>query len=319
MKPRLLVIVLALLAVACTKPKEKAEISLNLGYEVNGKPLVTDTLYYENEAGNQFLITEIQWFLSNIELQNVAGDWIMLHQPGLADTLDISRVYYIDTDIPESQTLHSSPVEVGHYTAIRFTFGLDESDNQTGLFTDPPESEMFWPDMLGGGYHYMKLNGKYLDSEGRLAPMAIHLGIGQNEDCTEFYQNYFIVELPVDFTVKANTENQLDLTMVIDNWFRNPHTIDFDEFGSHIMQNQTAQRLLSGNGKDVFKIGKTTDNENNTIMEKDNKLAEKFKNVMRKATPKPHFWSWKSVKERFQNPTAASRHCEERSNPNLKI
>ena len=301
MKPRLLVIVLALLAVACTKPKEKAEISLNLGYEVNGKPLVTDTLYYENEAGNQFLITEIQWFLSNIELQNVAGDWIMLHQPGLADTLDISRVYYIDTDIPESQTLHSSPVEVGHYTAIRFTFGLDEIDNQTGLFTDPPESEMFWPDMLGGGYHYMKLNGKYLDSEGRLAPMAIHLGIGQNEDCTEFYQNYFIVELPVDFTVKANTENQLDLTMVIDNWFRNPHTIDFNEFGSHIMQNQTAQRLLSGNGKDVCKIGKPTDNENKTIMEKDNKLAEKFKNVMQKAAPKPHFWSWESVKERIGN------------------
>ena len=194
MKPRLLVIVLALLLAACTKPNEKAEIYLNLGYEVNGKSLVTDTLCYENEAGNQFLITEIQWFLSNIELKNEAGDWMMLHQPSLADTLDISRIYYIDTDIPESQTLHSSPVKVGHYTAIRFTFGLDESDNQTGLFTDPPESEMFWPDMLGGGYHYMKLNGKYLNSEGRLAPMAIHLGIGQNEDCTEFYQNYFIVE-----------------------------------------------------------------------------------------------------------------------------
>ena len=301
MKPRQLVIVLALLAATCTKPNEKAEINLNIGYEVNGKPLVTDTLCYENEAGNQFLITEIQWFLSNIELRNEAGEWLMLHQPDLSDTLDISRVFYIDTDIPGSQTLHSCPIEVGHYTAIRFTFGLDEIDNYTGLFSDPPESEMFWPDMLGGGYHYMKLNGKYLNTEGRLAPLAIHLGIGQNEDFTEFYQNYFIVELPVDFNVKANTENRLDLTMVIDNWFRNPHTIDFDEFGSHIMQNQTAQRLLSGNGKDVFRIGKTTDNENNTDMKKDNKLAEKFKNVMQKAAPKPHFWSWESVKERMEN------------------
>lgn len=301
MKPRHLVIVLALLAVACTKPKEKAEIYLNLGYEINGKPLITDTLYYENEAGNLFLITEIQWFLSNIELKNEAGDWIMLHQPSLSDTLDISRVFYIDTDIPESQTLHSNPVKVGHYTTIRFTFGLDETDNYTGLFNDPPESEMFWPDMLGGGYHYMKLNGKYLNAEGHLAPLAIHLGIGQNEDCTEFYQNYFIMELPIDFIVKANSENQLDLTMVIDNWFRNPHTIDFNEFGSHIMQNQTAQRLLNGNGKDVFRTGKPTDNESNTIMEKDNKLAEKFKNVMQKATPKPHFWSWESVKERMQD------------------
>ncbi len=319
MKPRLLVILFALLAVACTKPNETAEIDLNIGYEVNGKALVTDTLCYVNEAGNQFLITEIQWFLSNIELKNEAGNWTMLHQRSLSDTLDISRVFYIDTNIPESQTLHAEPLPVGHYTALRFTFGLDETDNRTGLFNDPPESEMFWPDVLGGGYHYMKLNGKYANEEGRLTPMAIHLGIGQNEDCTEFYQNYFIVELPIDFNVVTNSENQLELTMVIDNWFRNPNTIDFNELGSHIMQNQTAQRLLQNNGKDVFKIGKPIDNENKTIMEKDNKLAEKFKNVMQKAAPKPHFWSWESVKERFQNPTAASRHCEERSNPNLKI
>ena len=147
----------------------------------------------------------------------------------------------------------------------------------------------------------MKLNGKYLDSEDHLAPRAIHLGIGQNEDCTEFYQNYFIVELPIKFTAKANTKNQLDLTMVIDNWFRNPHTIDFNEFGSHIMQNQAAQRFLKDNGKDVFRIGMPTDNENNTNMEKDNSFAEKFNNVMQKAAPKPHFWSWESVKERIEN------------------
>ena len=301
MKSKISVIVLALLSVACTKRNENAEIDLNIEYEINGKPLMTDSLCYKNEAGNHFLLTEIQWFLSNIELKNETGGWTMLHQRSLSDTLDISRVFYIDTNIPESQTLHAEPLPIGHYTAIRFTFGLDETDNRTGLFNDPPESEMFWPDVLGGGYHYMKLNGKYINDEGRLAPLAIHLGIGQNEDCTEFYQNFFIVELPIDFEVTANAKNQLDLTMVIDNWFRNPHTIDFNEFGSHIMQNQTAQRLLNGNGKDVFRIGKPTENKNNTDMEKDNKLAEKFKNAMQKAAPKPHFWSWESVKERMQD------------------
>ena len=300
MKSKIPVIVLALLSVACTKRNEKDGIDIRIGYEINGKPLVTDSLCYKNEAGNHFLITEIQWFLSNIELRNEAGDWTMLHQANLPDTLDISRVYYIDTDIPESQTLHTCPVRIGHYTAIRFTFGLDDYYNYTGLFSDPPESEMFWPDNLGGGYHYMKLNGKYVNGEGRLAPLAIHLGIGQNEDCTEFYQNYFIVELPIDFDVNANTKNQLDLTMVIDNWFRNPHNIDFNEFGSHIMQNQAAQRLLNGNGKDVFKIGKPNDNENNIKMKKEARLVEKFNEVMHHATPKPHFWSWENVRQTFE-------------------
>ena len=291
------------MAVACTKQGERAYVDLNIGYEINGEPLVTDTLCYVNEAGNPFLVTEIQWFLSDIQLLDQDGEWHLLRQRDAMDSIAelTEHIYYIDTDISESQTLRGKKIPVGHYTRLRFTFGLDETDNQTGLFSDPPESDMFWPDMLGGGYHYMKLNGKYLNAEDHLAPLAIHLGIGQNEDFTQFYQNYFIVQLPIDFDVKENTDNQLDLTMVIDNWFRNPHTIDFNEFGIHIMQNQTAQRLLSGNGKDVFRIGKPTENENNTDMEKDNKLAEKFRDAIQKASPKPNFWSWESVKERFEN------------------
>lgn len=303
MKPRLLVILLALLAVACTKPKEKAEIDLCIGYEANGKTLVADTLCYVNEAGNTFLVTEIQWFLSDIQLLDQDGEWHLLRQRDAMDSIAelTEHIYYIDTDIPESQTLRGKEIPVGHYTRLRFTFGLDETDNQTGLFCDPPESEMFWPDMLGGGYHYMKLNGKYVNEDGRLAPLAIHLGIGQNEDFTQFYQNYFILELPIDFDVATNARNQLGLTMVIDNWFRNPNLYDFNVYGSHIMQNQAAQRLLNGNGKDVFRIGKPEENENDMDKKKTEQLAEILKSVMQKGSPQPHFWSWESMKERMDN------------------
>ena len=305
MKPRFLVIVLAMMAAACTKPNEKAEIDICIGYEANTKTLVTDTLCYENEAGNQFLVTEIQWFLSDIQLLDQDGDWHTLRQREAMDSISMltEHIFYIDTDIPESQTLRGKSIPTGHYSMLRYTFGLDETDNQTGLFSDPPESEMFWPDMLGGGYHYMKLNGKYVNEDGRLAPLAIHLGIGQNEDFTEFYQNYFIVELPINFDVKANTKNQLDLTMVIDNWFRTPHTIDFNEFGSHIMQNQTAQRLLNGNGKDVFKIGKPTENKDFIAMKEKESIETQLQNILQKAAPKPHFWNWENVKNRWKHYT----------------
>ena len=291
---------LAVLAVACTKRNDQAEIDLNVNYEINGNPLITDTLCYTNEAGNLFLITEIQWFLSDIQLLDQNGNWHTFKQREAMDSIaeQTEHIYYIDTDIPESQTLHGKKIPTGHYTALRFTFGLDEYDNYTGLFNDPPESDMFWPDVLGGGYHYMKLNGKFAGSPGRLQPVAIHLGIGQNEDCTEFYQNYFIVELPLDFDVKANSDNRLNLTMVIDNWFRNPHVIDFNELGSSIMQNQNAQRLLSGNGKDVFKIGKP--DNNNIKMKREARIVEKFNEVMHYATPKPHFWTWENVRQTFE-------------------
>ncbi|MBR2772987.1 MAG: hypothetical protein IKD78_13445 [Bacteroidales bacterium] len=274
--------------VSCKKPANYGDLTINIDYSVNGKALITDSLCYCNEAGNEFLITEIQWFISKMELQDERGEWISSEQ----------KIFYIDTDIPESQTLQIASIPVGRYKALRFVFGLDEEDNRTGLFTDPPESEMFWPDFLGGGYHYMKLNGKYLNAEGHLAPLAIHLGIGQNEDCTEFYQNYFIVELPIDFTIKENTVNQFDLTMVIDNWFRNPNLYDFNTFGSAIMQNQAAQQALKENGKDVFTTSTQTQ-QNPTAMKQEN-LSERFKNTMQKAAPKPHFWTWENVKERFQ-------------------
>ena len=298
-KTRLIIILLAAMAlVSCKKPASYGGLRVNIGYSVNGKALITDSLCYRNEAGNEFLITEIQWFISKIELQDEHGEWVTLEP----------LFFYIDTNIPESQTLEIASIPVGKYKTLRFIFGLDEEDNRTGLFTDPPESEMFWPDLLGGGYHYMKLNGKFLDVEGRLTPLAIHLGIGQNEDHSQFYQNYFTVELPIDFSITETSENQLDLTMIIDNWFRNPNFYDFNEYGSHIMQNQAAQQALKENGNDVFRIGKSTDNENNTTMENGNRFAEKFKNVMQKAAPKPHFWTWKSLKERMGSPIGTTEN-----------
>ncbi len=281
---------LAVLLTSCTKPKGHGDLTINIGYSINGKPLITDTLDYENEAENRFLITEIQWFISKMELQDERDNWIPLEP----------RIFYIDTNIPESHTLRAASIPVGKYKTLRFVFGLDEEDNQTGLFSDPPEANMFWPEPLGGGYHYMKLNGKYLDENEQLAPLNIHLGIGQNEDQTGFYQNYFSVALPIDLTISESAENQLDLIMIVDNWFRNPNLYDFNEYGSAIMQNQAAQQTLKENGADVFMCKQNIENQNNIAMKNDETLLEKLNNTLQKAAPKPHFWTWKNVKERME-------------------
>lgn len=294
-KAILLIGFLAVLMTSCTKPKGHGDLSINIGYVINGKPLITDTLCYVNEAGNEFMITEIQWFLSQIELQDEQGAWIPLEP----------RIFYIDTNIPESQTLNITSIPIAKYKTLRFVFGLDEENNRTGLFSDPPEANMFWPEPLGGGYHYMKLNGKYLNENEQLAPLNIHLGIGQNEDHTGYYQNYFSVALPIDLTISENTENQLDLTMIVDNWFRSPNLYDFNVFGSAIMQNQAAQQALKENGNDVFAIN---EEKNNDIAMKKDDILKGFNRFMQKAAPKPHFWTWKSVKERMESPVGTTEN-----------
>ena len=271
---------MSLLVASCAKKEENGFVDICVDYSVNNEPLITDTLCYTNEAGNEFLVTEIQWFVSKWELQDEQGRWIAS-----------DRIFYIDTNIPESQTLRMDSIPIGKYKKVRFTFGLDESDNLSGRFSDPPESNMFWPEQLGGGYHYMKLNGKFVNEAGQLVPLNIHLGRLHEED------NHFTVELPIDFSITENTENQLHLTMIIDNWFRSPNLYDFNEYGSAIMQNQAAQNVLKQNGQDVFDI---CINGNNKTMEKDNRIAEGFKKVMKMAAPKPHFWTWENTKERVQ-------------------
>ena len=281
MKKAWMFILLSLLVISCAKKEENGFVDICVDYSVNNEPLITDTLCYTNEAGNEFLVTEIQWFVSKWELQDEQGRWIAS-----------DRIFYIDTNIPESQTLRMDSIPIGKYKKVRFTFGLDESDNLSGRFSDPPESNMFWPEQLGGGYHYMKLNGKFVNEAGQLVPLNIHLGRLHEED------NHFTVQLPIDFSITENTENQLHLTMIIDNWFRSPNLYDFNEYGSAIMENPTAQRVLKENGNDVFTIQNIENQSNMNIKKED--ILKGFSELMQKAAPKPHFWRWENTKERVQ-------------------
>ncbi len=127
------------------------------------------------------------------------------------------------------------------------------------LFVNPPESFMFWPEYLGGGFHYLKLNGKWLDQNGDTKVYNFHLGIGQEYDdegvITGFVQNYFEVDFKrMFFTVEAGQSIRVELLMDVDKWFTSPHDFDFNVWGGDIMQNQQAMEIGCENGQDVFRI-----------------------------------------------------------------
>ena len=107
----------------------------------------------------------------------------------------------LDTDLDETlEWKVYDHIPVGSYSGISFTFGIGEDKNHTLMYVNPPESLMFWPEFLGGGYHYMKLNGKWLDSNQQVSPFNFHLGIGQIYDSTGaitgFIHNNFNVIIP---------------------------------------------------------------------------------------------------------------------------
>lgn len=255
----LTITVVILTSLYSCKEKENGpgKISLSFNELANGELLQTDTLKYVNEAGNHYLVSEIQYFISKFTLYYDNGESYTVK--------DNMGIHYIDTDIPETSYWNvPDDIPSGYPDSIVFVFGLDETDNQSNIFPNPPESNMFWPEQLGGGYHYMKFNGKYMDNNGSLSPFNFHLGIGQIYDTTGqvtgFVQNYFKVSFPiimmssVRIEIKPNEQTDLMISMNVDSWFETPNTWDFNTMGTMIMQNQEAMHAACENGRDVFSI-----------------------------------------------------------------
>ncbi len=227
-----------------------------INHQVNGQPLTENELIYTNAAGNEYLITEVKYFISDITFYRNDGSKKVIRE--------WKDIFYVDENIPETKTIQFfDKIPAGKYDSINFIFGISEAKNKSFMFVNPPEVDMFWPEVLGGGYHYMMINGKWKDTTGVNMPFAFHLGIGQlyhgntyNVDSIyAFVQNYFTVSLPGSaFTIADKDTATFQLTMNIENWFENPHIFDFNQWGGAIMQNQQAMQIVKENGWDVFSI-----------------------------------------------------------------
>ena len=89
-------------------------------------------------------------------------------------------------------------------------------------------------------------------------PFNFHLGVGQlyneNHDVTEYVQNSFVVNLPIDLTIKDATSHTVQLNMHVNAWFETPYSYDFNTMGGMTMMNQEAMSMIRSNGYHAFSI-----------------------------------------------------------------
>ncbi len=241
---------------SCKKPTpepEKTTGKLDLAFDFywNNDPIEFDTLKYTNEAGNKYLIYKIQFFITRLTI----------YKDGKATVLNgWQNEHYFDTNIPSTLDWPiADKIEAGGYDSISFTFGFKDKDNESFMFVNPPESNMVWTEENGGGYHYMKINGKWLDPNNYLRGSAFHIGRGQiydaNGNITGYIDNSFEVTLPVSsFSISVNNTTKIKLRMHVEEWFKDPNTYDHNTYGGDIMQNQEAMHKACENGWNVFEF-----------------------------------------------------------------
>ena len=234
-----LIVLLALFVTGCHKPSGQARFHFT--FSVDGKKLELDTMMYQNAAGNRYEISDAQYFISNVVLTNAKGEQYTIK----SDT----GAHYVDFDVPRSLVwTPTDDIPAGVYTSISFVFGLTPELNKTGTFPNSPENSMSWPASLGGGYHFLMINGKWKDPNGQMKPFNLHTGNYQAD-------NSFVVTLPLaNREISKNLITDFVIDMNINKWFESPNLFNFNEYGGNIMQNQTAQAILKANGWDVFEI-----------------------------------------------------------------
>jgi hypothetical protein len=236
---------------------QSGHISLSFLHLVDGLPLQKDTLKYINAAGNPYEINQVMYFISDVRLFKSDGSIKIINE--------WTDIHYVDIDIPATLKWEVyDDISAGSYDSLTFVFGITEEKNKSFLFVNPPEVNMMWPDVLGGGYHYMMINGKWRDTSGFVQNFAFHLGIGQLyksnvievDSIYAFVQNYFSVNLPdSDFTIEKDMKIDIEIVMNIDSWFNTPHIYDHNHWGGAIMQNQPAMQIAKENGYDIFSTG----------------------------------------------------------------
>jgi hypothetical protein len=230
------IVVLTMLS-SCTK--ESANVALNFHHQVDGENLELYAMDYENDYGNVYNVQLLRYIVSKIELID-----------DKEESIELDDFHYVDIENSSSLSLGESlTIPVGDYRSIQFTFGLDEEMNVSNShLAEPVHGAMAWPDQMGGGYHYMRIEGAYIASDDTQHFYLSHTG------STAGVARHISYSLPINLTACEGQEYQISLNMNINEWYANPNTYNFEVFDDGIMGNPEAQQLLHENGVNVFSV-----------------------------------------------------------------
>ncbi len=246
MKKIALLLILSIAFVGCNNDDDtpaNVVMSVNLSQNWDGANISSadlETTEFTNENGEVLSIARLRYLISKVTLYNEFGDAIELDGYRLADLSDESSMNFTQNAV----------FPPGKYTRITFVYGFNEEDNVDDAYTDLNAASWNWPDMLGGGYHFMQFDGLYKDNNGDSQPFNFHNGTAR-VSMGEFEQNFITVDID-GLSIDSNAT--IDIQMNLAEWFKNPNTWDLNELNTGLMMNYDAQKMMNANGQNVFSV-----------------------------------------------------------------
>ncbi|OZV70956.1 MbnP family protein [Winogradskyella aurantia] len=203
-----------------------------------------NTFQFTNENGDVLSIERLRYVISDIVFTGTSGEQLRFNIYNLIDVTNSEGLVY---DLPFF-------IPPGNYANMAFTFGFDNEDNAQN-YLDLNAASFNVPESLGGGYHYMQFDGKYLDVNDEAKPFNYHAIRAVDNTGTDLVfpqDTFFTVNLgPISISADAVIEVKANLA----EWFRNPNTWNLNELNTVLMPNPEAQIKMYENGQTVFSLG----------------------------------------------------------------
>ena len=232
------------LTVNFTHTVDNASLIIGLGCSNGGECLPDHScclngslLPYENSASEKYNVQRLQYVISDISLHSNQ------------DNLLLKDVHFINLEDLSTLHIDIGKLENAEYTSISFTMGLTNAKNQNNAFLNEYwHTLMIWPEIMGGGYHYMKLEG---DFDTITQGYATHTGALQMMNDPMRMDYSFNTNIPITLNVDDNLGDvSININMEVNNWYRNPNIYNLS---SAIMGDMSKQMQLQTNGlTDVF-------------------------------------------------------------------
>ncbi len=136
-------------------PEELASMSVEFDNIVGGQNLFLNTTNYTNAAGEQFNISQLQYFVSNIKLHKTDGSYY---------TVNADSSYFLIKESDAATRYARFKAPAGDYNQLSFVLGVDslrstmDISKRTGVL-DPAGGHdgMYWG--WNSGYIFFKMEG----------------------------------------------------------------------------------------------------------------------------------------------------------------
>ena len=209
------------------------QVKIHLKHLVDNNPIAYDTIQFVNAAGNHFSVERLNYYLSNITFNTSDGRQFIDH-----------NVHYVDGRDSTTLTITISNPGTGHVVSFSALLGVPSERDTFGLLPNTMANQnMFWPENLGGGYHFMKMEGSFTSGITSYG-YAMHLGKPGFQSLLQGNAEIYL----------NGVSHELDFNMNMNEIFKNPYTYDLDLDGNYTMGDTLWMRRISNNDCDMCSI-----------------------------------------------------------------